>query len=160
MSTFGTQLPQQRVRRQTQLLHHVLVSEQRGYWSRGLRRELAGSFAVKKSAPFTESVFRDWQDKSELAWATVIVVAPEWHLAEWQAFDELRRLAPQMLLMTIVEPHDVLGLHWSVALGAQAVLRHLWQIPQAASVIRRFWSGIPTPALSLQERIWNNLPWA
>ncbi len=73
--------------------------------------------------------------------------------------ERLRSVRPDALAMAVVRPvtHD---LAWPLrSAGTVMVWDEFWQVPAMARLVERFWQRIPPPDLSVEERIWNNLPW-
>jgi hypothetical protein len=63
------------------------------------------------------------------------------------------------LRLAIVRPSDQ-ELAWLLREeGVTMVWDEFWNVPQIARVIERYWRQLPIPDLSLEEQIWNNLPW-
>jgi hypothetical protein len=70
-----------------------------------------------------------------------------------------RRENPAGLRLGVVRPADQ-ELAWCLREAGMAMIwDEFWQLPSMARMIARFWRELPPPDLSLEPRIWNNLPW-
>ena len=136
-----------------QTVRPVAVVDELGHWSRVLRRRLARVVDVKTHHDLTSAM-------SDQPTIYVLVVNRHQGTEAIEQTLELcsRRNPPYVL--AIVPPHHHLGFRMRCA-GATAVWQHdRWPVNQISRLIRRICRQAPAPTLSLEERIWKNLPWS
>jgi hypothetical protein len=135
---------------------HVIVWERHGQWSRALRRFIAPRVRVEEMLPAS------WRDIPPHRGPRVsLAVVADADDASW-ALTWAERVALEQadaLRMAVVRPAAA-ELAWCLReTGVAMVWDEFWQVPTMARLIERFWQRIPAPDLSVEERIWNNLPW-
>jgi hypothetical protein len=134
----------------------VIVFERDGEWSRAIRRYLTIPVCVLEVLPIQRT-----QAGSPSAPVEVFVVEPDTdaHIVnDWVRTPPFRR--ERQLKFAILRPADQ-ALAWLLReLGVSWVWDEFWQVPRMVHWIEQFCRRLPPPDLSLEARIWNNLPWA
>ena len=100
--------------------------------------------------------------EAQEAWAVWRMIDGDQLTAFDAALDDiwaLRRRCPRSLIVAQVAVADV-DYFWALnRAGASIVVHRAVHAEAAADQIRNFYRKIPGPCLSLEERIWKNLPW-
>ena len=133
----------------------LVVYEPSGVWTRILRRRL-NPFGIVRQGP----ALCNWRSANVIVpTAVLIVVESGDDEAAIQCVDCLGN-QPSETLVTAVIP-DCPWLNWRLrCVGSTMVWdRRSWPTEEICRLIRRFWSRIRSPTLSLEDRIWKNLPW-
>ena len=133
----------------------VVVYEQDGLWSRALRRCLSRQVSVLEVVPF-EPI--EWfPDTAAITLAVVTGPLDAQATLEWARQAAAHR--DRSLRMAIVRPADQ-ELAWCLReTGVHWIWDEFWQTPRMAELIERFCRRHRRPDLSVEQRIWNNLPW-
>ena len=132
------------------------VFERDGEWSRALRRFIRPEIYVSESPMPSVSQLPESSWPCASLW--VVSATEEVELAMAWA-QQLQRERPHYLRMAVVRPADQ-ELAWCLReTGVSMVWDEFWQVPRMARLVERFWQRMPPPDLSVEQRIWNNLPW-
>jgi hypothetical protein len=133
----------------------VIVYERDGNWSRALRRFLSRRVNVIELPPF-----EDYQASPETARVTLTVVSGPSEAREvLQWARQADKARDGSLIMAVVRPADQ-ELAWCLReTGVRLIWDEYWHVPAMAQVIERFCRRHRRPDLSVEQRIWNNLPW-
>jgi hypothetical protein len=133
----------------------VVVYEHDGSWSRALRRFLSRQVSVIEAVPYESVAF----SAEAAAIALVVVAGADDGRAAIQWAQRAARRRDRSLRMAVVRPADQ-ELAWCLReTGFRWVWDEFWQVPMMAELIERFCRRHPRPDLSVEQRIWNNLPW-
>ena len=127
-----------------------------GEWSRALRRFIAPEIRVRE----LPTAILPSLPESSWPWVSLVVVTrpdeAEWAMAWAQ---RLQRARPHYLRMAVMRPAEQ-EFAWCLReTGMVMVWDEFWQVPAMARMVERFWQRMPPPDLSVERRIWNNLPW-
>jgi hypothetical protein len=135
---------------------HVSVFEHDGEWTRALRRYINPQIAVAE-LPLSE--LSQCADRT-MSTVSVAVVQGQTDAQTALAWAQACPLSMSVGLRLAIVPPSEQELAWLLReMGMAMVADEYWQAPQIAKLIERFWRQNPLPDLSLEQRIWNNLPW-
>jgi hypothetical protein len=134
----------------------AIVYERDGAWSRALRRFVSPEISVVELPPFQQFGLPPENARAALA----VVAGPEdaEPVLAWarRMICEDRRA----LRMAVVRPSDQ-ELAWCLReTGIGMIWDEFWQVPAMAQMVERFCRRHRRPDLSVEQRIWNNLPWS
>lgn len=135
----------------------VLVYERNGDWSRALRRFLPEEIKVIELGVDGEASVE--ASTRAMLW---VVDAPDDHVnARMLSIQRPQSAAyGRPMWMAVTRPADSHVARELCAAGFWPIWDEFWQVPQMSRLITRFWSQVPRPDLSVEQRIWNNLPWS
>lgn len=133
----------------------MLACEREGYWSTLAARHLTHG----RTSWVPSLALLSARLEQELIPAVAVTLDERWwrDLPQWMV--GMRRQWPDLVIV-VISTLDLRELAPRfLELGAHAVVHSSLELPTAIRIVNRRFAQFTGPALSLEERIWNNLPW-
>jgi hypothetical protein len=135
----------------------VVVYDDNDVWTCAFRRQLSPEIPVVGSPSLTAGVV---DQILRPGWVSILPAVADDAQAACAQLSWILDRQPRAVVIAVVPPffHE---LAWRLRAGGVIhVLSAAWEVPAACRLVRRRWLQRPTPpALSFEQRIWNNLPW-
>ncbi|MCP4189406.1 MAG: hypothetical protein GY768_02130 [Planctomycetaceae bacterium] len=136
-------------------MRELVICEQNGEWAAIFRRyfqKVAETRLLADCAQFVEAHPR----------AVVVIETCGWQpaeVADWVT--RVRAGCPDLLILAIVSRENPRGWsNWLREMGVVDLLTSFQDLPRVKRIVQRHFARFSCGPLSLEQRIWNNLPWS